>query len=191
MKRKKNTENTDMDKKTTPETQQEHANGSETTTEVPVETEEIQEKTEDLSAKVMELNDRYLRLYSEFDNYRKRTLKERVELSKMAAEEIILSMLPILDDFDRAIKAIEDNEEKNHISEGVVLIYSKFKNILTQKGVEEIKAIGEVFDTDFHEAITRITVEEEEKKGKIVDEIQKGYLLNGKVIRFSKVVVGA
>jgi molecular chaperone GrpE len=195
MKRKQTTEKTDMNDKNIPKNQQEQinkdANGAETITETPVEIAENEKKTEDLSAKVLELNDKYLRLYSEFDNYRKRTIKERIEFSKTASEEMIVSMLPVLDDFDRAFKALPENADKDHFIEGMELIYSKFKNILVQKGVEEIKTTGEVFDTDFHEAITNIPVENVEMKGKIVDEVQKGYLLNGKVIRFSKVVVGA
>ena len=143
-----------------------------------------------LQEKYDELNDRLLRLHAEFDNYRKRTIKERIELSKTASEDVLKSFLPVVDDLERAIKSIENSSETNSICEGITLIYTKFKNILKQKGVEEIKTTGEVFNTDFHEAITSIPVESEEIKGKIVEVVEKGYVLNGKVIRFAKVIVG-
>jgi len=144
---------------------------------------------EELQKKINELNDKYLRLYSEFDNYRKRTIKEKVELNKMASMEVILSFLPVIDDFDRAIKTIEETVETNAFTEGVLLIYAKLKKTLSQHGVEEMKTIGEVFNTDLHEAITNIPATSDDMKGKIADEIQKGYLLNGKVIRYAKVVI--
>lgn len=142
--------------------------------------------------KIAELNDRFLRLYSEFDNYRKRTIRERIDLSKTASAEVITDLLPVLDDFERAIRAFADNGEvDSSLKDGVILIYNKFLNILTQKGLEQMKTIGEPFDTDFHEAITNIPAPTPDMKGKVVDEIEKGYLLGGKVIRFAKVVVGA
>ena len=110
---------------------------------------------------------------------------------KWASEDVITSMLPIVDDLERAIKSMESTKEDNSFGEGVVLIYNKLKNILTLKGLEEIIVLDEVFNTDFHEAITNIAVENEEMKGKIIDVIEKGYTLNGKVIRFAKVVVGS
>jgi len=139
-----------------------------------------------------ELNDKYLRLYSDFDNFRKRTLKEKVEISKYASAEVITKLLPVLDDFDRAIKALDAAAEAGQaLKDGVVLIYNKFNGILLQQGLQPMRAIGESFDTDFHEAITNIPAPSPEQKGKIVDEIEKGYLLNGKVIRYAKVVVGS
>jgi molecular chaperone GrpE len=142
--------------------------------------------------KADELNDKYLRLYSEFDNYRKRTQKERIEFSKTASEEIIVSLLPVIDDLERALaltmKAGDDLEVIP--KEGLQLIYQKFKGLLVQKGLENIPAIGEQFDVDFHDAITNIPAPSEDLKGKVVDEVEKGYKLNGKVIRYSKVVVG-
>lgn len=138
------------------------------------------------------LNDKYLRLYSDFDNYRKRTLKEKIELNKSASAEIIIRLLPVLDDFERALKAFETSSESGQaLKDGVVLIYNKFLATLNQQGLERMRAAGEKFDTDFHEAITNIPAPTPEQKGKIVDEIEKGYLLNGKVIRFAKVVVGS
>ena len=150
-----------------------------------------EKKEPTLQEKLDEANDRLLRLHAEFDNYRKRTLKERIELSKTASEDMITLMLPVVDDLERAIKAMESTDNDNSHGEGIVLIYNKLKNILTLKGLEEIKTTDEVFNTDFHEAITNLAVENEEMKGKVIDVVEKGYLLNGKVIRFAKVVVGS
>lgn len=144
-----------------------------------------------LTAQLAELNDRYLRLYSEFDNYRKRTLKEKLDQSKFASADIITRLLPVLDDFERGIKAFDLTGETNQaFKDGLVLIFNKFLTILIQQGLEQMKTIGEPFDTDFHEAITNIPAPEPEMVGKVVDEIEKGYLLGGKVIRYAKVVVG-
>ncbi|MEI6455333.1 MAG: nucleotide exchange factor GrpE [bacterium] len=140
---------------------------------------------------VAEWNDKYLRLYSEFDNYRKRTLKEKIELSKTASSDLITKLLPILDDFERAIKASDINPgTADPITEGVLLIFNKFLTLLNQQGLEQMKTIGEEFNTDFHEAITNIPAPSPDKKNKILDEVEKGYMLNGKVIRYAKVVVG-
>jgi molecular chaperone GrpE len=149
-----------------------------------------EEQIEQLGEKLQEVNDKYLRLYSEFDNFRKRTLKEKTELSKTASEDLILQLLPVIDDFDRALKSIREGEGDNNITDGIRLIYNKFYGILKQKGLEPINAIGEPFDVDFHDAVTNIPAPSEDLKGKVVDEIEKGYTLNGKVIRYSKVVVG-
>ena len=148
-----------------------------------------EDKIAELQAKVDELNDKYLRLYSEFDNYRKRTAKEKIELFQNAGESIFTNLLPVIDDFDRAMKANADVTDVKIISDGVNLIYNKFKNTLTQKGLEELKSIGEPFNTDLHEAITNIPAPTEDLKGKVVEELAKGYTLNGKVIRFAKVVI--
>lgn len=146
------------------------------------------ESNTEFKAKYDEMNDKYLRLYSDFDNFRKRTAKEKVEWFKSAGEDIYKSLLPILDDFERALQASEKTGED--LPEGVKLIYNKLKNTLTQKGLEEMKAMGEEFNTDLHEAITNIPAPTEDMKGKVVDVVEKGYLLNGKVLRFAKVVVG-
>ena len=151
-----------------------------------------EDRTEDLVQEVVILNDKYLRLYSEFDNYRKRSLREKIELSKSAALDLITALLPVLDDFERAMNAMETGENKeNAHNDGINLIYNKLKNILSQQGLELMKVMGEEFNTDFHEALTKIPAPKPELKGKVVDVIQNGYLLNGKVIRYAKVVIGS
>lgn len=139
---------------------------------------------EDLEKKFGELNDSYLRLHAEFDNYRKRTMKEKSDLLKSGNEKAIVGVLPIVDDFERALAVLPEDTK-----EGVELIYHKFKTYLTQNGVSEIDAVGEVFDTERHEAITTVPAQGEDLKDKVIDCIQKGYMLNDKVIRFAKVVV--
>jgi molecular chaperone GrpE len=146
---------------------------------------------EELQAKLAEMNDKYLRLYSDFDNFRKRTAKEKVDLIQSGGEDVFKSLLPIVDDFERAVKSNASTTDINTVNEGVNLIYNKLKNTLTQKGLEEMKSLGESFNTDLHEAITSIVAPTEDAKGKIVDELEKGYMLNGKVIRFAKVVIGS
>jgi molecular chaperone GrpE len=146
---------------------------------------------EEYQLKVNELNDKFLRLYSEFDNFRKRSLKEKIDMSRTASEDVIKDLLPVLDDFDRAIASMKDTDKVEAVKEGVELIHAKMKSIFMAKGVKEIKSIGESFDTDFHEAITSIPAPTEDLKNKVVDEIQKGYLLHDKVIRFSKVIIGS
>ena len=152
--------------------------------------EEKNEGVKDWQAAYNELNDKYLRLYSEFDNYRKRTIKEKADLNKLAGEEIFKAILPVIDDFERALKSMESAQEITAVKEGVNLIYSKFKNSLTSKGLESIESIGQVFDSDLHEALTNIPAPSEDLKGKVVDEIERCYKLHGKVIRYAKVVVG-
>jgi len=149
-----------------------------------------EERIEALENQLNELNDKYLRLFSEFDNYRKRTNKERLELLKTASEDTIINLLPVLDDFERAMAAMEKNGVTGVDVDGIKLIYNKLLGILTKKGLEPITTKGQPFDTDFHEALTTVPAPEEELKGKVIDEIEKGYLLGGKVIRFARVVVG-
>ncbi|MBW6459568.1 MAG: nucleotide exchange factor GrpE [Bacteroidales bacterium] len=146
-----------------------------------------------LEATVEELNDKYLRLYSEFDNYRRRTLKEKNDLSKTAAEDIMVSLLPVLDDLERALKStLRSADDQEVVSkEGLVLIYQKFNSLLAQKGLEPITAMGETFNVDFHDAITNIPAPSEEMKGRVVEEVERGYQLNDKVIRYAKVIVGS
>lgn len=144
----------------------------------------------ELQEKIDELNDKYLRLYSEFDNYRKRTIKEKIDLGKTASAEVISDLLPVVDDFERAIKSTEDSDDCDAFKEGIDLIFNKLKGVLEKKGLKPIEAIGKEFDTDFHEAIAYTPAPSKNLKGKIVDETEKGYMLNDKVIRFSKVVIG-
>ncbi len=149
-----------------------------------------EKKIEELTGKVSELNDRYLRLSAEYDNYRKRTLKERMELTKSAGEGLLKGILPVVDDFDRAISHLGEASDLKAVKEGIDLIYNKFQEFLKQNGVSEIEAKEKEFDTDLHEAITKIPAPTEDLKGKVIDCIEKGYMLNDKVMRFSKVVVG-
>jgi molecular chaperone GrpE len=153
---------------------------------------EINENEADnFEVKYLEANDKFLRLYSEFDNFRKRNAKERIDLIKTAGADIITSLLPIMDDFERALKAMHDAGESDAVKEGIDLIYNKLKNTLNAKGLEAMDSIGKEFDADLHEAITKIPAPDESMKGKVIDEVEKGYLLGGKVIRYAKVVVGS
>ena len=149
-----------------------------------------QEKAlEEEKAKLAELNDKHLRLQAEFDNFRKRTAKEKIDLTVTASESVIKDILPVLDDFERALQNMEKNGNEADM-QGVTLIFNKLKDTLKKKGLEEIEAMDAEFNTDEHEALTMIPAPEEDKKGKVLDVIQKGYKLNGKVIRFARVVVG-
>ncbi|WP_240755198.1 nucleotide exchange factor GrpE [Pedobacter sp. SYP-B3415] len=152
---------------------------------------EEQSAEEKLKLENTALNDKYLRLYAEFDNYKRRTQKERVELLQTAGKDVIVSLLTVLDDFDRALKATENSEDIKALRDGIVLVHQKFKTALSQKGLKEMESINKDFDTDFHEAITNIPAPSPELKGKVIDEVEKGYTLNDNVIRFAKVVVGA
>jgi len=148
-------------------------------------------KEEELELQNKELNDKYLRLYSDFENFRKRTQKEKLELYKTAGEDVIKALLPILDDFERAFKAIDETKDIEGLKGGVKLIHNKLLNTLKQKGLEEASSsIGKEFNVELHEAITQIPAPKKKDKGKVLDEIKKGYHLNGKVIRYAKVVVG-
>ena len=145
---------------------------------------------EELLGKLTEMQDRYLRLSAEFDNYRKRTLKEKIELSQSGGESVIKSLLPVIDDFDRAMNSMRSTSDYNAVKEGLELIYSKINDFLKQNGVKEIEVMNEAFNGDFHEAVTTVAVEDDKLKGLIIDVTQKGYTLNDKVIRYPKVVVG-
>ncbi len=148
------------------------------------------DETQNLKNQLQESNDKFLRLYAEFDNYKRRTIKERTELLQSAGKDVIVSILPIIDDFERAIKANENIEDAKSIKDGVELIYNKLLNTLTSKGLSSESSVGKEFNSDIHEAITTIPASDENLKGKIIDEIEKGYNLNGSVIRFAKVVIG-
>lgn len=146
-----------------------------------------QEKS--LQEKYNELNDSYLRLNAEFDNYRKRTLKEKADLIKSGGERVIFDLLPVVDDFERALENINSSGDANTLKEGVELIYNKFVDFLLKNGVKKMDVIGQPFDLDKHEALTTIAATDEDMKGKIVDCVQPGYEMNEKVIRFPKVIV--
>lgn len=147
-------------------------------------------RIEEMEQRWREMNDKYLRLSAEFDNYRKRTLKEKTELIKSAGERILGEILPVMDNFERALQSMETATNVPALREGVELIYSTFKDFLKQQGVQEMDCIHSEFDPDLQEAVTKIPAPTEEMKGKVVDCIQKGYTLYDKVIRFPKVVVG-
>ena len=153
------------------------------------EEEELATQVEKLVAEKEELNDRFLRLYSEFENFKKRTHKEKLDLIATASEKVLLALLPVIDDFERAIKQNQNVEDVTALKEGFELIYNKFMALMKRFEVEEIIAVGETFDTDLHEAVTHFPAQNEDDKGKIIEVTEKGYKLKDKVIRFAKVVV--
>lgn len=154
------------------------------------ETDKRQQNEKALEEKLAESQDKYLRLSAEFDNYRKRTLKEKMDIYKYAGEDLLKKILPLMDDFERALKHMENTTECKGIREGVDLIYCKFSEFLRQEGVTEIEALNGNLDVDLHDAVAKVPVPEEERKGKIVEVISKGYYLKDKVLRHSKVVIG-
>jgi molecular chaperone GrpE len=167
-----------------PADEQEQAQSAETT-------EAVVSAEDKLKEELSQANDKYLRLYAEFDNFRRRTIKEREEARKTEGKELIVALLPVLDDFERALRATEKATEVAPVREGVILIQNKLKNILAQKGLKEMQSIGAEFNADIHEAITSIPAPTDDLKGKVVDEMEKGYELNERVVRFAKVIVGA
>lgn len=152
--------------------------------------EDKDQQIEEMGHKLAEINDKYLRLSAEFDNYRKRSLKERLDLVKNAGEDLLQKILPVMDNFERALKSMETATDVPALREGVELIYTNFRDFLTQNGVKEMECLHTEFDPDVQEAVTKIPAPTEDLKGKVVDCIQKGYTLNDKVIRYPKVVVG-
>ncbi len=154
------------------------------------ELEKKNKELEEIRYKMSDINDKYLRLSAEFDNYRKRTLKEKTDLIKTAGGDVLADVLPVMDDFERALQSMENAENVDAVKDGVNLIFNKFKEFIKSKGIVEIEAINQEFDTDLHEALTKIPAPSEELKGKVVDVIQKGYKIEEKVIRYAKVVVG-
>lgn len=154
--------------------------------------EEEQLSDEDkLKAEASEWQNKYLRLYAEFDNFKRRTSKERLELLQIAGKDVIIDLLSVLDDFERAQKSMETASDIEAVKEGVKLVHHKLKNLLTSKGLKEMTSIGAEFDADVHEGITNIPAPSNDLKGKVLDELEKGYYLNDKVIRFAKVIIGA
>lgn len=148
------------------------------------------EAIEELNAKLADLSDKHLRLQAEFDNFRKRTIKEKAELIKSGGESVLVNILPVVDDFERALNSLKDIPETDAGKQGTQLIYNKFSEFLKQNNVKEIEAVNQEFNVDLHEAITKIPAPAEELKGKVVAVVEKGYVLNDKVIRFAKVVIG-
>ena len=186
---------TDEELNTTEETVEtpdnDSADNTEQQPEEPLsEVDQLKLQLAEAEAKITELQDRYLRQAAEFDNYRKRTMKEKADLIKSAAEKVIVAELPIVDDMDRALDNMEKGMDADACIEGFKLIAQKFKNTLTQQGLEKIDTDGQDFDTDYHEAIALIPAPTEELKGKILDCVQAGYKLGDKVIRHAKVAVG-
>ena len=151
---------------------------------------DLEKEIEQLKTEKAELNDRFLRLFSEFDNYKKRVSKEKLDLIATASEKVLVSLLPVVDDFERAIAANEKADNIDSIKEGFNLIYNKLLQMMKRFDVEEIQAKGEKFNTDFHEAVIHFPAQKEEDKGKVIDVTEKGYKLKDKVIRYAKVVVG-
>ena len=165
-------------------------------TEQATETSEIQaenqqNESQKFQAELAEMKDKYLRLYSEFDNFKKRTSKERIEVIQTANRELMTALLPVLDDFHRTSKSFESSDNIEALKEGINLVYNKFTRTLEQKGLKPLEAKGEVFNSDLHEAVTQIPAPSEDMKGKVVDELEKGYYLNDKIIRYAKVVIGS
>ncbi len=154
--------------------------------------EPVQEESEmeKLKAELQEQKERYLRLYAEFDNFKRRSAKERLELIQTAGKDVIISLLDVMDDFERAQKQMETSTDVPAIKEGLNLVFNKFRNNLQSKGLKVMESVNTDFDVDKHEAITEIPAPSDQLKGKVVDEVQKGYYLNDKIIRFAKVVVG-
>lgn len=169
---------------------QQQQNSNEGKSEGSASTDKFEKELKETVAKLAEMQDKYIRLSAEFDNYRKRTLREKIDLSKYAGENLLLKIIPLMDDFDRALKHLEDGSDADAIKNGINLIYGKFNEFLKQNGVTEIEALNTSFNVDIHEAVAKVPAGEEDKKGKVVDVLLKGYYLQDKVLRFSKVVVG-
>ena len=191
MSEEKSTNETVNEENNVKESVNETTESTQTANETSAETDNTSANEVDTPEKKMaELNDKYLRLYSEFDNYRKRTNKEKLDLISTASSSVLKDMLTVLDDFERAISNNEKVEDIAAVKEGFNLIHHKFKTILEGKGLKQMNAKGEVFDSELHEAIANVPAPSEDLKGKIIDDVEKGYYLNDKVIRLAKVVVG-
>jgi molecular chaperone GrpE len=143
-----------------------------------------------IEEKLAEMQDKYIRLSAEFDNYRKRTLREKMDLSKYAGENLLLGIIPLMDDFERALKHLDGSQDCTAMKDGIDIIYGKFSDFLKQNGIKEIESLNTNFNVDLHEAVAKVPVDEEDKKGKVVEVVLKGYYLQDKVLRFSKVIVG-
>lgn len=151
---------------------------------------ELQDSLKEAEEKTRDLHDKYLRLSAEFDNYRKRTVREKAELIKTASEDILMKIIPVLDDLERGIQVVENAKDIESVKQGMFLIYNRFRDFLSQNGISEIEAMHQEFNTDVHEAVSKMPAQDENLKGKVLDVVQKGYLLHEKVLRYSKVVIG-
>ncbi|GAA4514713.1 nucleotide exchange factor GrpE [Sphingobacterium thermophilum] len=185
MNEKENIQDEKQQNENVEQNEKEHTQEQETSAETPAPSQE-----EVLSNQLAEMQDKYARLFAEFDNYKKRTAKERIELIQTAGQAVISKLLPVLDDFDRALSAMATAQDIEAIKQGIELVNNKFRKILENEGLKEIKVIGEPFDADFQEAITAIPAPSEDMKNKVIDVVEKGYTLNDKVIRYAKVVIG-
>jgi molecular chaperone GrpE len=180
----------EVEEKLNGETVQEEVKKETTPEEAEEKEPEAEKKEPTTEEKLAELQDRYLRLSAEYDNFRKRTLKEKIDLQKSANQSLLETLLPVADDFDRALQSVDEAKDIVAVKEGLNLISGKFKGFLSQQGVKEIEAMKKAFDTDLHEAITKIPAPTKKMKGKVVDVIQKGYYLNERVLRYAKVIIG-
>ena len=185
MLKKKKTEEMDSTENITGETAETTQNADNSAVENELSAEEK------LKNELVAANDKYLRLFAEFDNFRRRTAKEREEARKTEGKDVIVALIPLMDDFERAIRSMDNATDVAAVKAGVELIYNKLSSTLTQKGLKPMEALGETFDADLHEAITNIPAPTDDLKGKVVDQMEKGYYLGDKVIRFAKVIVGA
>ncbi len=167
-----------------------NTNQEQTKQQDPKEEKEKQDKQPTIEEKYEKLNDKHLRLIAEYDNYRKRTLKEKMELIKTAGQDILINFLPIIDNIERAKKSVQESSDINAVKDGIEIIYKNLIDFVNTKGVKEIEAINETFNSDLHEAVTKIPAPTKDQKGKVIDVIEKGYKLNDKIIRYAKVVVG-
>lgn len=155
-----------------------------------VDTDKMMLEVKAAEEKLAEMQDKYVRLSAEFDNYRKRTLREKMDLSKYAGENLFLGIIPLMDDFERALRHMNTASDCVAMKNGIDIIYGKFSDFLKQNGVKEIESLNSNFNVDIHEAVAKVSVEDPEKKGKVIDVVEKGYYLQDKVLRFSKVIVG-
>ncbi len=184
---KKHTDSASRQKETTAKQKQQKKDN---TAETEDKKAEKVSKLDKVTQEAHEWHDKYLRLSAEFDNYRKRTLKEKADLMRLANEDLLKDIISVIDDFERGIDTMDKSEDLDALKEGIHLIYNKFSDFIKQKGLKEIEALEKPFDIDYHEAVTKIPAPTKKLKGNVVDVIEKGYILNEKVIRYAKVVVG-
>lgn len=183
-----NKENTNTENKNISEETNSQASGSKASDELS--SDKVVADLKAVEEKLAESQDKYIRLSAEFDNYRKRTLREKMDIAKYGAEDLLLKIIPLMDDFERALSHMDTSADSGAMKSGIDLIYNKFSEFLKQNGVKEIESLNKGFNVDLHEAVAKVPVEENDKKGKVMDVVLKGYYLQDKVLRFAKVVVG-